>query len=365
MKKKILILETTYFAGEEKGGSSIQAKYYFGLLKEKGYKAEIFKGNIHQNNYQKYLEVISSIRAADFVIGFGTPLLDFYAQWLCFLFGKKGIFCLDTIIIPSVIVDDHIRRKIYPIRMFSYYLYDFIRKEILLRLPPPKMNLINIASCKYVRDKLSKSIFNPILESYLYPRIYLGDKKQKQKSDHKSVLFYGALYRGRGVIDLLKACRLLWEKNYRFTLKIYGWPVEFITKETIYREVRKEEKDLVIFNEKSEKIQKIVEDATVVVIPFRYPCSFQTPYTLLEPMALGVPVITTDVGSNCEWIKDGKTGFICRKEDIADIADKIETVFNNKSLVDKITENAYKFLEKRYQEKDILLTLLKKLEYER
>ncbi len=98
----------------------------------------------------------------------------------------------------------------------------------------------------------------------------------------------------------------------------------------------------------------------MVVLPFRYPCSFQTPYTLLEPMGWGVPVITTNVGSHGEWVRDQETGLICKKENVADLADKIETVFNDAALVEKITQNAYKLIEKRYKEKDSLLGCIRK-----
>ncbi len=125
--------------------------------------------------------------------------------------------------------------------------------------------------------------------------------------------------------------------------------------------MRKEDKKRIIFKEKVERIIETIRKATAVVLPFRYPCSFQTPYTLLEPMGLGIPVITTDVGSHKEWIKHKITGLFCRRENIQDIAEKIELIFNNEALVKKITNNAYKLLEERYEEKDSLLDTLENL----
>ena len=174
-------------------------------------------------------------------------------------------------------------------------------------------------------------------------------------------MFYGTLYRGRGIIDLVKACRILWDKQFQFNLEILGWPVEPFTKRTLLQEIKKKYKDKIILKEKVKNIYHYLRRVTVVVLPFRYPCSFQTPYTLLEPMGLGIPVITTNVGSHGEWIKHNNTGLICKKEDPMDIALEIETVFNNPLLVEKITHNAYVLLEKRFKKDDVLIDMFDNL----
>ena len=221
-----------------------------------------------------------------------------------------------------------------------------------------------MASCQYVKDKLVNTAYYPKDNKFLYPRVEIKKRNKKDNSKNRKVLFYGILYRGRGIIDLLNACRLLWQKGYQFKLMIMGWPVDPLTEKTLVDEIKDEERDKVIIKQKQENILEIVEDVTAAVLPFRYPCSFQTPYTLLEPMGLGVPVITTDVGSHTEWVTHGETGLICKKENPQDIADKIETVFTDKKLVDKITGGAIDLLKKRYKEKDLLLETLKKLEDE-
>ena len=78
-------------------------------------------------------------------------------------------------------------------------------------------------------------------------------------------------------------------------------------------------------------------------------------------MGLGIPVITTNVGSHGEWIKHNNTGLICKKEDPMDIALEIETVFNNPLLVEKITHNAYVLLEKRFKKDDVLIDMFDNL----
>lgn len=363
--KKILILETSAFNGGNMGGSYLQANYYAKLLKEKGYASEIFLGESREDGKKRIGRVIKKIKESDLVIGFGTPLLGLYLQWLCFFLNKKGIYCIDTIIVPVSIMKDYIKRKYLLSKFLFLYALRLIIHKIILQFPPPRMNLTNIASCRYVKDKLSNSIFKNTADGYVYPRVKLKNGEKKRNIRQKSVLFYGALFRGRGVTDLLRACKILWKKNYQFRLDIYGWPVDSHTQKYLYREMKKgKDKNIMIKTGKEINILKKVDESSVVVLPFRYPCSFQTPYTLIEPMSMKVPVITTNVGSNSEWIKDGETGLICDKENIVDIAGKIEMILNDQNLVSKITNNAYRLLEKRFAEKDVILTTLEKLLHE-
>lgn len=240
---------------------------------------------------------------------------------------------------------------------YKVLLLDIISKSFL----PPRLNLITIASSEYVRAKLADYNLKIEGEKYLFPRVLLS-KRKIPVSNHKTVLFYGTLFRGRGVLDLVKACGLLWKKKYKFKLIILGWPVIKLTKKNLFQAVQNEKKENIIVKGYIKDPKKYLKKTTVVVLPFRYPCAFQTPYTLLEPMSMGIPVITTDVGSHKEWVKDGYTGIFCERENIEDIAEKIELIFNDKKLVERITSRAYQLIKKRLKEKDALLETLSRME---
>lgn len=364
MKKKILILETAVsYHGIRRAGSYIQATYYNNLLSKKGYMSKVYIKEENTNKYLNILKIINEISKTDYVIGFGTPLLNFHLQWLSFIFNKRGIFCVDTIIVPIPIINDHIKKKIYNFNQILLGLFNQLINNVVIKIAPPKMLLINISSCKYVREELNGTRFYPAINKFLYPKVSI-DKKIINNKGVKHVLFYGMLFRGRGVIDLFTACRILWNKGYKFKLIFLGWPVDELTKKRLVEKMSDKEARSIIIRGKEENILKFVKESTAVVLPFRYPCSFQTPYTLLEPMGLGVPVITTDVGSHTEWVTHGETGLICKKENPQDIADKIETIFTDSKLVAKITQGAINLLKKRYKEEDLLLKTLRKLEDE-
>src|SRR5262249_16384695 len=66
--------------------------------------------------------------------------------------------------------------------------------------------------------------------------------------------------------------------------------------------------------------------ADVVVIP--YTNIFQSGVPFLA-YSFGLPVIATDVGSLKEDVIDGKTGYICKPHDCADLANSIEKYFSS------------------------------------
>ncbi len=67
---------------------------------------------------------------------------------------------------------------------------------------------------------------------------------------------------------------------------------------------------------------------------------------LIEAMACGLPVITTDGNGNRDLIQEGKNGFMVMKRDSELIADKIEILLNNNSLSKNMSENASRFASK-------------------
>lgn len=358
LMKKILFVETSAFRGYGGGGSFIQTQYYLNLLPKKGFAVELYWGNPQENYHYRIWKIIKKIKKTDYIIGFGTPLLCSYLQWLCFFLNKKGIFCLDTYISSREIFFDHLQRRLFPTKLIFHIVIASLLNKFFSFFLPPKLKLVNITSCKYISGRLRFSRYHILEDNHLYPRIIVNHKKNTISNKEKNVLFYGTLYRGRGVIDLVRAARILWSKGYHFRLSILGFPIDYYTQKNLNQEIRKEEKGKITLKGKVAQIKKYVKAATVVVLPFRYPCSFQTPYTLIEPMTWGVPVITTDVGSHKEWIKDGETGLFCRKADVWDLADKIEMIFNNSKLVNRLTTNALGLVRERMKQSDLLLKIL-------
>lgn len=77
------------------------------------------------------------------------------------------------------------------------------------------------------------------------------------------------------------------------------------------------------------------------------------PYTVLEAMSCGKPVVATDVGGVSEAMNDS-CGFICKPKDYKTIANKVSTLLNNKSLRTQMGNNARKRIEENFTIKNFI-----------
>ena len=81
------------------------------------------------------------------------------------------------------------------------------------------------------------------------------------------------------------------------------------------------------------------------------------PLTLLEAQLMKKPIIATSVGGIPELMKDGKTGFLVKKNDDADIIEKISILMNEQSM--QLGETGRKFVKEKFSWEKISEDFLK------
>jgi glycosyltransferase involved in cell wall biosynthesis len=80
-------------------------------------------------------------------------------------------------------------------------------------------------------------------------------------------------------------------------------------------------------------------------------------HQLLEAMALGKAIVTTNVGGNPELIEDGKEGFLVRYNDKEALVEKICAILSNSELAQRLGQNAYKKAQEFSKERMITETV--------
>jgi len=176
---------------------------------------------------------------------------------------------------------------------------------------------------------------------------FFSDIKKIQKPNEIKILFLSNLYKEKGILDLLKAAKILKEKNIKFSLDIAGvWDKK--TKNEGLNLI-KDMGDNITYHGfvTGFKKKKLLFKNNIFVLPTFYLYEGQ-PISILEAMASGNLIITTRRGGISDIINEGKNGFFVPKETPKAIADRLEWLYYNKKVISMIAKNNIKEAKKKY-----------------
>ncbi|PIR92485.1 hypothetical protein COU01_01365 [Candidatus Falkowbacteria bacterium CG10_big_fil_rev_8_21_14_0_10_44_15] len=186
------------------------------------------------------------------------------------------------------------------------------------------------------------------LEKYQISNIKYQTNHKSQNQNSKIILTTSRLVQKNGIVDLIEATALL--------ITHYSSPVTLVIcgdgEERKKLEVKS--KQLGIADEvkfmgfvKPEELPKFYAIADVFCRPS---LSEGLGNSFLEAMAAGVPVVATPVGGIPDFLRDGKTGWFCRVNDPASIAEKIKYILDeqNKAEAQKVINNAKQMVLDKY-----------------
>lgn len=162
------------------------------------------------------------------------------------------------------------------------------------------------------------------------------------------LLFLSNLLVSKGVLVLLDTLEILKDKGYSFICDFVGSETAEIDADCFKKEVKKRGLDrLVIYDGKQYGADKerFFKQADVFIFPTYYECF---PIVLLEAMQHKLPVISTNEGGIPDIIEDGINGFVCKRQDAKDIANKLMNLITDDSLRIKMGEAGYQKYETLY-----------------
>ncbi len=160
-------------------------------------------------------------------------------------------------------------------------------------------------------------------------------KVQKEKvKDQVRLLFISNLFVEKGLFDLLKVFENICYKYNNVYLSIVGASVGQVKKKLLQLIEDHALKDRVIYHGPlyNDAKLKVLLDSDIFIFPsyFSEECF---PLVILEAMAAGLPVIATKVGVINEIIDDSTTGFLVTPKDNLLLADRLETLIEDKQLM--------------------------------
>jgi glycosyltransferase involved in cell wall biosynthesis len=146
---------------------------------------------------------------------------------------------------------------------------------------------------------------------------------------------------------LLKAFSLVSKEFPDVKLRIFGYVAKPHEMETVVAEVdRLSLKDRVELNEFTQEKNQLIKNASILVVPSQENESFGL--TIIEAMALGTPVVTTDVGGMPEVLEGTHAGFVCSKDNPEEFAAAMIKILRDPALAIKLSRNGIDAFNERY-----------------
>lgn len=149
----------------------------------------------------------------------------------------------------------------------------------------------------------------------------------------------------KGVREYLQAARVIKEKHSKVRFMLLG-AVEGIQDSLTADELKPYIDDGIIeyFGE-TDDVASYYRQCSVYVLP-----SYRegTPRTVLEAMAMGRPVITTDAPGCRETVVDGVTGFMVPVQDSTALAEKMEWFVDNPTEIEKMGNASYRYCADKF-----------------
>ncbi len=165
-------------------------------------------------------------------------------------------------------------------------------------------------------------------------------KKEWKGIDSDEIVYVGTLNERKGVLNLILAViKILETKDIKLHLIGKG-SNEFVTSIKNIIQIKKAEKHF-IFHDflNSNEIANILSTSAIFVLPTLVDNS---PNSLLEAMAVGVPSIATDVGGISSMILNGVDGLLIKPQSINEITNSVIILLNNRNLRIEMSENSRK-----------------------
>jgi glycosyltransferase involved in cell wall biosynthesis len=281
--------------------------------------------------------------APDIVLNF-TPKCDIYSAVSAKLMKAKvinNISGLGRIFVSKSIVS-YIVKWLYK---FSQSFADFIFFQ--------NMEDMNLFLSKHIvpRMKCDRINGSGVDIKYYQPKLCA-------KGNTLKFILVSRMLREKGVEIFAKAAGKLVEKYTEVEFLLLG-PLE--TMGVTLSEINSwETKGWVKYLGKTDDVASVVQDCSAVVLPSYY--REGVPRSLLEAGALGKPVITTDNSGCKETVIDGRTGFLCRQNDVDSLANCLERfiLLNEEDRI-KMGMESRKHIEENFDEKIIIEKYMEKI----
>jgi glycosyltransferase involved in cell wall biosynthesis len=162
------------------------------------------------------------------------------------------------------------------------------------------------------------------------------------KPEKNTILFVGRLDPLKGISEFLKSLSLI--SNITWKVYIIGMGEGVIKYVKMAEDLGIGDRIEFLTNLNYSDLDEYYKKASVVVFPSMSPESFGL--VGIEAMSFGRPVVAFDSGGPRDWLVNNETGFLVKRGDIRELADKIFRLLGDESLAAEMGRNGMQRVER-------------------
>jgi len=201
-----------------------------------------------------------------------------------------------------------------------------------------KINYI-ITPSEFYRTKFIEDGVNENKIQAIHNSIEMNDYNVETK-DEGYALYFGRLSKEKGILNLINA----FTRCNNGKLYIAGEGPEKENIENIIKQNNLEERIKLLGFLNKEQMTDITRKCKFVVVPSTW--YENCPYSILETLAIGKPVIGANIGGIPELVNNKENGFIYNT--VEDLTEKMNILFEDEKLVKKFGEKSKELAKEKY-----------------
>ena len=154
--------------------------------------------------------------------------------------------------------------------------------------------------------------------------------------------YLGRLSKEKGILNLIEAIGYI--PNAKLLIAGDGPEREKI--EAYISEHKLDGRITLLGYQNQDSIHKYITNSRFVVIPSI--CNENCPYSVLEAMEIGKPIVASRIGGIPELIADGENGYLYKADDINELKEKLILMLDNDDKVNRFAQKSRELYESYY-----------------
>jgi glycosyltransferase involved in cell wall biosynthesis len=177
---------------------------------------------------------------------------------------------------------------------------------------------------------------------YIPNFIHVQDFSPQYGSEEDYIVYFGRLSNEKGILTLIDAI----SKLSKIKLAIIGHGPILDSVKSKIKDLGLEARVQLLGFKSGIELYNIIKKSRFIVIPSEW--YENNPYSVLEAMALGKPIIGSEIGGIPELVQEDVNGYLFKYGDSEDLAEKINKLYYDDEKLKKMGMESRRLVETKY-----------------